>query len=232
MTGLIIGKQVKEFIALKSNLILLGVMIVVCGVIAPLFSSMYFIMFGPMLGLMFIGQTSPELFVNEKGGHTLETLVTTPVNIKKIIYGKVLSCFLISLFLFLVSFGLGVLVSLVVHKAALFTWWQALAYVLLAPVAFWVFSYQATYFSLKSNDSGSCALTLSFVSFLYSIPAIIVLILILEQAGTVKLWFLSISLDVLGAVIYLVLAIAVYIIVRVLFGHYYDKTKIFGLLRN
>jgi len=234
MTGLIIGKQIKEFIAAKSNLVLLGIMIIVCGIVAPLLSSLYFTIFGVVLGLMFIGQISPEIFVNEKSGHTLETLVTLPVNIKKIIYAKVLSCFLISLFLFLVSTGLGLLVSLIAHKAAVFTWEQALEYFLLMPVSFWVFAYQSTYFSLKSNDSGSCALTLSFVSMLYSIPAIVVLVFILSRIdGVIKLWFISVRVDMLIITCtYLVLAVVAFVVLRFLFGRYYDKTKIFSLLRN
>jgi len=234
MTGLIIGKQIKEFIAAKSNLILLGVLIAVCGIVIPIFSPTYFMMISPMLGLVLIGQTSPEIFVNEKSSRTLETLVTLPVNIKKIIYGKVLSCFLTSLFLYLCSFGLGVLVSLIVRNSLAFTWQQAVESIILASVAFWVFSYQATYFSLKSNDTGSCALTLSFVSFLYSIPAMVAVLFVLEQFDFMtKLWIVSVRFNVLTvSCIYLALGIVVYIILRVMFGHYYDKTKIFGLLRN
>ncbi|MCL2342612.1 MAG: ABC-2 transporter permease [Firmicutes bacterium] len=234
MTGLIIGKQLKEFTAAKSNLILFGAMIVICGVIAPLFSAMYFTMFGVMFSLVFIAQISPELFVDEKGNHTLETLVTLPVNIRKIIYGKVLACFLISLGLFLCATGLGMLVSYIAHKTTVFTWQQALEYILLMPVTFLLFSYQATYFSLKSNDSSSCALVLTFVAILYSLPAIVVLIFILEQVDSmVKIWFLSLRLNVFSiACIYLALAVIVYAVLRGLFGRYYDKTKIFSLLRN
>jgi len=234
MTGLIIGKQIKEFIAAKSNLILLLTLVVVCGIVIPIFSPILFLIVSPMLGLELIGQVSPEIFVNEKSGRTLETLVTLPVNIKRIIYGKVLSSFLISLFLYFCSFGLGLLVSLIVRGSLAFTWLQAVESIILTSVVFWVFSYQATYFSLKSNDSGSCALTLSFVSLLYSIPAMVMALFVLEEFDVAaKLWIIPVRFNVLNvSCIYLALGIAVYIVLRVMFGHYYDKTKIFSLLRN
>jgi len=234
MMALIIRKQLKELASGKSNLVLIGIIIAICGIVSPIFSPIYFTIFSPLLALMFLAQISPGLFVDEKDNHTLETLVTLPISIKKIIYGKVLYGFLLTLFLFLCSFGLGFVVSMIAHHSVIFTWKQVIGYILMIPFTFWAFAYQATYMSLKSNDSGACALTLSFVSVIYNIPAIVILVFILAPIDT-ALHFLGFSLAVNllnVACLYFVLVIAVCIALRILLGRYFNKTTIFSLLRN
>jgi len=234
MTGLIVRKQFKEMFASKSSVVLLVIIIAVCGIGAPIFSQMNFIMYCPLLALMFIAQNSPSLFVDEKDNRTLETLVTLPVEIKKILYAKVFYAFLTPLFLFLISFALGLAVSFAVNHAVVFTWRQIIEYVVMFPLTFLVFAYQSAYLSLKSNDSGACALTLTFVSILYNIPAMVVLVFVLEPISTTwNLWGLSLAVNLQSVTCaYIVILVAAFVVLHLMLRKYFNKTAIFTLLRS
>ena len=234
MIRLILKKQLKELVASKSNLIFLGIILVACGIVAPLFSDAVYAVLSIMFTLSFIAQMAPAIFVEEKDSRSLETLVTLPVNMKQIIYGKVMGSFLTSILLFWTSLGLGFLVSYIRYGKTIFTWEQILLLLILIPLTFWAFSWQCTYTSLKSKDTGVCALTLTFVSILYAIPPLFLFVFLMARIDTVVHWhFLSFHVDVIRVTIAYILVLMVpFVLLRLLLGKYFDKSKLFDLLRN
>ena len=234
MTGLMVQKQLKELASRKSDLVFMGAIIIACGIVVPLFSNVTFAIMSVFLTMSFIAQMAPGIFVEEKDSRSLETLVTLPVGMRQIVYGKVLACFLVSVLLFWLSFGLGLLVSFAKYKAVPFTLEQALGFAALVPLAFWAFSWQCTYTSLKAKDTGVCALTLTFVSILYAVPPVLLFVFLVGQIDTVvSLFGRSIRIDPLVILIaYALVLAAAFVLLRLLMEKYFDKAKIFGLLRN
>jgi len=234
MTLLILKKQLRELAASRSDLIFMGVIIVACGIVAPLFSNVAFAILSVSFTMVFLAQMAPSIFVEEKDSHSLETLVTLPLGMRQIVYGKVLACFLVSLLLFWLSFGLGLLVSFLRYGATIFTWEQALAFLALVPLAFWAFSWQCTYTSLKSKDTGVCALTLSLAALFYIVPPVLLFLFLVGQIDTVvSLFSLTFRVDPARIVIaFALVLLAAFLLLRFLMGKYFDKAKIFGLLRD
>lgn len=225
MTLLIVKKQFKEFFKNKANGIFIIILLIICGIFIPVFYIKGFYSIVLTLVCAFVSQIAPALFAGEKENRTLETLITLPIKIKNIYLGKVIFCFIVCIALMYISFFLGGLISVIsgIGIDFVYSFLYIIIYLIFIPISIWNLSYHSVYLSLKANDVRVCALELTFAGIAYAILPIAVLTL----ASDAEEYPMEIIL-----LLYLLIELGIFIILRKSVKKYLKKPVILGLLRN
>lgn len=193
-----------------------------CSIVVPIiFKDNYFTII-ITLNFSFVVQIGPRLFVEEKENTTLETILSSPISMKKIFMGKVWFCFSLILAMLYSCFVITNIISLCVgsNNFMEFQVKEVLIFFFLIPVSVLTLSYHATYLSLKSSDSRACALVMIFVTVLYSILPISIFSCVEFEAIVL----------VIMIAFYLIMNLFIYIILSKRAKEYFNKSIVLTLL--
>lgn len=171
---LMINKQMKEFWSNKATVIFVFLFIIIGGVIMPVFNNNYMSTSLATFSFLLIVQIAPGLFTEEKENRTLETLLTTPLDMKSIYMGKVLFCTTLICSVLISSAILGNVIGLMINGKSNFNLFETLITYLLIIIGISNASKQSVYYSLKSNDNRGCSLKVMGAMFIYIILADII----------------------------------------------------------
>ncbi len=164
-------KTYKEFFAEKYNIFLVTVPSIVYLLYKMVYAggeflATYLVLFN--FSIFYIYQLAPRMLFLEKRNKTLETLITTPVDFKSILWGNLLVLFTSVSIVNFVALIAGCIyyisiADIVSLKAILYNFFTI-------SISIVNFSYFALLSSLKSKNQVSCALKLPIMSILFLIP--------------------------------------------------------------
>lgn len=173
--------------------------------------------------LLCITQIAPGLFVIEKENRILESILTLPLTLKQIFFGKALYCFTAIVVIYYASCMIAAILNFTLSGINVFQTFNLkvmFASIIFPLPMFYNQAVKSALVSLKSKDSKACAMDITLVSFLYALPCFIEITCSQQEW---KVW-------IIVAVIYLIIeAITAYILYKNIEG-YKKKSSISNLL--
>jgi ABC-type transport system involved in cytochrome c biogenesis permease component len=214
--------QFKQWKANKASVMFLFFYCACIGLVLPAFGKDNVIVSIIALSLCFIVQITPGLFVVEKENHSLETLLSSPMPMKKIYRGKALYSFCMITVVLYTSVILSWIMKLFRTGGLQVGVQEAVVIFLCIPASIYNLCDHAVYLSLKSNDSRACALSSIALSIVYMIMPVAIYTCI---SFPMRQWFVILAF-------YMVLNLVNAILLRLVTRKYMDKRQIFMAFRN